>query len=384
MYKRWGLVFVAVLAAACEEDKGDDSNAGDDAADADDIADGDEVVPDAAEPMLYEPDVDVEIESMELVDRISYVDVLGVARTVNIKVYRPVTGGPYPLVVLSHGGADGFVSAANSMDKWADVIARAGYVAVALAHQGRDVTSYDDLCGHLGVPTDPPGYRCGIKINFDRPNDIDAVLDHIEARRNGEGWDIVDFDRIAHAGHSAGGGAAMAVSGAGRNYKCAQPFGFMQGVAVACDPADLVVQAEPRIDAVLALSPQGPGTDGFMTESFSTVQVPVMMASGASDGDPGEPETRVQVFDNLPASDPHWKIYIDDPAAIHVLFEGEIERCSDLSSEARCTEMRSWLYSAGLAFLDAQLKDSADADAWLASGAVEALSAGDATLEAAP
>jgi hypothetical protein len=163
---------------------------------------------------------------------------------------------------------------------------------------------------------------------------------------------------------------------------CAQPFGMGQGTIVPCDAADLVNLADPRVSALVALSPQGPDTEGFMTDSFATLDRPILMGTGLSDGDVGEPESRLGAFDLIPPGE-RWLIYLDDPGARHGLFGGSVAPCIDeIGDPARCEELRAWLAATVLAFLDDQLRDVAAARAWIESDSVEIVSGGTATLTA--
>jgi predicted dienelactone hydrolase len=326
---------------------------------------------------LYRPAQTYDVMPSFLED-VTYKDVLGETRTVPIAVYRPKsTPLPAPVVVLSHGGAGGKTAPTKSMDKWAAVVAGAGYIAVAIAHAGRSEQDYAALCEHLKVPET---IQCAIKINWDRPHDIGAVLDWLERKSTEAPWKgVLDLSRIAHVGHSAGAGAGQMLGGVPRNFICAQPFGLGQGTVVACEAKHLVPLRTARIDAVLALSPTGPGSEGFMTESFSGLAVPLLMASGTNDGDPGEPANRVAAWDLYPPGQ-RWKLYIEDPGAQHTLFEGETDACVKVAPAARCRAMRGWLFSTGLAFLDAKLRSDDRARAWLDSGHVGVASGGDAML----
>jgi predicted dienelactone hydrolase len=113
------------------------------------------------------------------------------------------------------------------MDKWAAVVASAGYIAVAIAHAGRSEQDYAALCDHLKVSD---AIQCAIKINWDRPHDVRAVLDWLERKNTEASWkSVLDLSRIAHIGHSAGAGAGQMLGGVTRNLRCAQPFGLGQG-----------------------------------------------------------------------------------------------------------------------------------------------------------
>lgn len=337
---------------------------------------------DDPEACLYRPAETFRVE-VSTFDDLSYTDVIGAQRAVPIAVSRPVGAvGPLPVVVLSHGGADGKTDPRKSMDKWAEALARSGYLAVAVAHAGRDDAAYEAVCAALAVP--PAPFQCAIKINWDRPHDVARVLDWL-AERNASGplAGSMDLDHIAHVGHSAGAGAALMLAGATRSFVCAQPFGFNQGTSVPCTPADQVSLAEPRFQAAIGMSPQGPGSDGFVEASYGEVAVPFLMATGTRDGDPGEPESRMSLFDFLPTSadgQGFVRFFIEDEGAKHTLFEAETEACAPISGQARCEQLRTWLFSLAVAFLDRELRGSATAAAWLASDALELASGGDGTL----
>lgn len=319
-------------------------------------------------------------------DAIAYADALGATRSVAVAVYQPVDAPqPAPVVVLSHGGSNGKTDPLNSMDKWAPTLAKAGYFAVTIAHPARDTAAYEAMCDHLGVPDDIP---CAIKIDWDRPHDVARVLDWLaeKAEAGGPLAGKIDLDHVAHVGHSAGAGCALMLAGASRNYVCDQPFGYDQGSIVACDTADLVDLRDDRVDVALAFSPQGPGAAGFMTESFAAVPIPLLTATGANDGDPGEPDNRRGVYDALPSSVgglDFARLYIDDQGAKHTLFEAETDACDDVGDTTleRCTEMRSWLYSAAVAFLDWHVRGRAEAGAWLRSDDLVTASDGTVTWD---
>lgn len=326
---------------------------------------------------LYRPAATYEVGTTT-VEGLTYTDLTGAARNVNIAVYRPKDAPqPMPVIVLSHGGADGKTNPLKSMDAWAPLFAKAGYVAIAIAHEGRDGASQDALCAAVGVQA---GIQCGLKINWDRPHDVDRVLAWLtEQAQKPELQGALDLSRMAHVGHSAGAGAAMMSGGVKRNFVCAQPFGVVDPQQ-ACSEADLVSFAKPAIDVVVALSPQGPGSDGFMEASYGFADRPMLMATGAADGDPGEPENRLALFPLLAPGDKH-KLYLDDPGAQHTLFEGTTEACEKAATPARCAQMIELVSSTGLAFIDAHLRNDAKAKAWLASDALVTAGGGLATLE---
>lgn len=105
----------------------------------------------------------------------------------------PHAGGRFPMIVMSHGaggnaGQFGWIAAA---------LAEAGYVVV--------------LPNHPGTTSRKASAEAAVRV-WERPADITAVIDHIEA--NAQDYAFIDTSRIGALGFSAGGYTAMAVAGA--------------------------------------------------------------------------------------------------------------------------------------------------------------------------
>lgn len=314
---------------------------------------------------LYRPDETYQVQSTTI-DDLTYQDITGATRSVHVAIYRPRQAPtPMPIVLLSHGGSSGKTDPMKSMEHWAPVFAGAGYLTFAIAHEGRDEASYAALCAAVAVNPDHP---CGLKVSWDRPNDLARVIEFIKDSADDPQFEgIADISRMAHVGHSAGAGAALMSVGAKRNFKCALPFGF-EDPDQDCQVADLVSFAHPDIDVAVSLSLQGPGSEGFMAESYDTINKPVLIATGANDGgSPEEVANRLAAWPLLPEGD-NRLFFIDDQGAKHTLFEGSVEACEPIAGAAKCAAMRDAVFAMGLAFVDAHLNGSARAAAWLESG----------------
>ncbi len=325
---------------------------------------------------LYFPSSEHEFTQVQL--RTAYTDAAGDLRSVEMLVRVPVGARePMPVVVWSHGGAEGKESPATSMVEWSEATARAGYFTVSIAHAGRSGSSRGRLCPVVGIP-DEPACRNFKYLNWDRPHDIRAVLEEL-ARLNAGGpfSRRIDLDRIAVGGHSAGSGGAQTVAGAKRLF--------------ADRPVDL---SDPRPIAFLAFSPQQPGAESFFDTKFqqprhswSEVTRPVLTATGDGDStcnpgpEPGScvgdtPFGRRLGFQRMPPGD-KYQLYLHDADAFHTLFELNGEKCVQLlGNAAKCDEMVRWLSSTGLAFLDAYLRRSQAAMQWLQSDRIENASRG--------
>ena len=197
-------------------------------------------------------------------------------------------------------------------------------------------------------------------LGYDRPLDFIRVVQELQTLAGGPPWaGRIDLGAVAYLGHSAGAGSAMMIADAGREYMPGL------GLSFADHPA-------PR--AFVALSPQGAGEDGFLPESWDGVTRPVLMCTGASDGD--HPHERRDPYEYMPAGD-KYLLWIEDPGAQYMLIAGEIEPClRAIRDRSRCQAMREWLRSAVSAFLDAHLRHDRTAVDYLASDALVEASGG--------
>lgn len=188
--------------------------------------------------------------------------------------------GLVPIVLLSHGGYGSSFGHYAYRDL-ATAYARLGFLAVNIGHR----QSANE-----------------IQHRYDRPLDVSFVIDALVRTRaaslripGGGGENdfpmppdfkgIPDVDHIGHIGHSFGAFTAHAVGGANwsptmgiRNFR------------------------DPRVDAIVPISPQGYHRFGGYDEgpdsnSWSEIRIPVYLICGELEG----PEWRRQPFDRYPA-----------------------------------------------------------------------------------
>lgn len=194
--------------------------------------------------------------------------------------YPKAREGLTPVVLLSHGGFGNSFGQYGLRDL-ATSYARLGFLAVSIGHR-------------------PSANE--IQHRYDRPLDVSFVIDalvrvHAASLRipGGGGEDalpmpadfqgVPDVDHIGHIGHSFGAFTAHAVGGANwsptmgiRNFR------------------------DPRVDAIVPISPQGLHRFGSFDEgpsdtSWSAIRIPVYLICGEQEG----PEWRRQPFDRYPA-----------------------------------------------------------------------------------
>jgi predicted dienelactone hydrolase len=170
-------------------------------------------------------------------------------RQVGIKFYYPLdTTGPAAVILISHGG-DGSDSGENALSHLGSAYAAHGFLAVSLGHRRS---------------ADQQTHR------RDRPADVSFVLDAIARGDLALPKDFrgtANLDQVGHVGHSWGAYTAHAVAGAR----------FDQGQF-----------RDPRVDAIVAISPQGPDQFGSFDRgpddnSWSTVRIPAFVLAGGAE-----------------------------------------------------------------------------------------------------
>lgn len=252
-------------------------------------------------------------------------------KDVDLNIEYPTRGiGPFPVIIFSHG----YGSTNSAYESLASYWASFGYIVIRPAHADagavreivRDIAQErrnENGGNRRQRPTREqleamqkereaaearplaevwqkerePQWR-------DRVRDISFVIDSLEEieRRFPELRDKIDRKRIGVGGHSYGAFTAMLIAGARTSNGVS---GF-----------------DPRVRAVIAMSPQGVGGPQNLTaESWRDVKLPLMYMSGTRDtGAEGEtPAWRRTAFENSPAGD---KYYVDIEGARHLSFVG--------------------------------------------------------------
>jgi predicted dienelactone hydrolase len=215
---------------------------------------------------------------------------MGMAPTVSGQAIQgapyDLDGGPYPLVILSHGFSLGRTAYA-----WlAEHLASHGFVVVAPQHY------------ELVDETLSEFWRASIT----RPLEMRMVLDYVEAEALAEGEfaGLIDAERIAVVGHSYGGYTALAMAGAridinGMQALCAEaeqagdPNAWLCGMVLpfTADMAELAgfdgmpeglwpSWRDQRVDAVVSMA----GDAYFFAEAgLAEIEIPVMALGGTAD-----------------------------------------------------------------------------------------------------
>ncbi len=242
-------------------------------------------------------------------------------KDVDISIQYPSRGGPFPVIVFSHG----YGNYAQTYEPLSSYWTSNGYVVIRPSHADAGVLRdqiRDTLREAFEQPPDNRGQQRRPEPRQDprpqpaepfRPNpmetiwekerepqwrnrvaDVRLVLDSLAdlETRFPELRGKLDRSRIGVAGHSYGGFTTMLLSGV-------RTFGST--------PLQL---ADPRIRAVVVMSPQGPSTvRGLTDQSWTEVRVPVMYMTGTEDRGALEGEDsawRRKAYDLSPAGDKYF------------------------------------------------------------------------------
>jgi predicted dienelactone hydrolase len=205
-------------------------------------------------------------------------------------VHIPKEGGPFPVVVLSHGGGG------NRDANFAQArhLATHGFAVLCTEHPGsntevlrRGLRFNENLKAMTRDSTEVLG----------RPKDVSFVLDRAaEWNRDHERLrGKLDLGRIGMMGHSYGAYTTLVVCGARPALDWLTPA-VPPGKGLAPDLSD------PRVSCGVALSPQGPGEPFFTEEGYATIRTPLLGITGSRDQQQGlEPENRRRGFALWPA-----------------------------------------------------------------------------------
>ncbi|MFN0253273.1 MAG: alpha/beta hydrolase family protein [Kofleriaceae bacterium] len=271
------------------------------------------------------------------------------SRTVDYDVVYPTNAtGARPVVVWSHGGLVRGGSH-DGTDGWSEWLAAAGYVVIVPFHIPEETqTAFTPMCADNNIPA----VECRIWIGMftHRPLDASFLIDSladIEAASPALAGKL-DRERIAVGGHSAGTTSGLSMLGATQQWvPTAGPY----------------THIDPRVDAVLAASPQGPRNAGFASgfgnRSFETIDRPMLSVTGMGD-DTGEPaRSRRAAYETALPGD-QWLSWDLDVTVGHDTFNRE--DCDGALAD-RC----AWFGAIGIAFLDAYVAENPAALEWLSS-----------------
>jgi predicted dienelactone hydrolase len=249
-----------------------------------------------------------------------------------LKAFFPQQQGKYPLLIFSHGNWSDFNKYDNLINHWVSH----GYVVLAPHHAdggGMARGIFNSLrYGNLGMIQR-------------RTNDFTLILDNLPTieQELPELAGKIDANNIAATGHSFGAFTAQQMLGAG---------------AYEPDEDKWHYAKDPRIKAVVAISPPGPMFDEITKDSWRKMTGPVLVTTGTWDTNPTfwpEWQLHKMSYDTAVAGG-QYALVVE--GADHYL--GNLI-CRPEREEAPQQDALKMVQSVSTAFLDAYLKDDQQA-----------------------
>ncbi len=267
--------------------------------------------------------------------------------------------GRLPVVIFSHDLGGSKESAAY----YADHLVSHGYVVVNVQHPGSDLAIWGGQRPDLENPKVSAEIRKAMSPQsaLDRFQDIYLAVFALHSldRQPGALKGRIDLARIGMSGHSYGALTTQAMAGQA----------FARGRKMG----------HPEFKAFLAMSPAG-AADGHNADAFGDITRPFLFLTGSDDRltvngkvlDPSERQKPYLAMKRAPSA------LVVLKGADHLVFSGRQELGF---SKPRDDRFRQLIKAASLAFWDSELRDDAEARAWLIGTGFTTLAGPDAEIQ---
>ncbi len=270
-------------------------------------------------------------------------------KDVPIRIYYPQAPGPFPVIIFSHG----LYASRDSYWALGQYWSSFGYVCIHPSHA--DSMRDNGYRGSLRKALNDPN------LWRSRPEDISFVIsslaqiERIIPSLKGK----LDRAHIGVGGHSYGAYTALAIGGATVQ---------MPGAKASRSFAD------PRVQAIVVLSPQGEGEMGLTPQSWQSIAVPMLAMYGSRDFGTQRrtPNWRSQPFNGAPEGD---KYDVELEGANHFTFVGPFRKPGIETKLFQCAKVET------IAFWDTYLKDDQGAREFLAYGGLQDFCGADARVD---
>lgn len=268
------------------------------------------------------------------------------------------SGGPYPLVIVSHG----YPGSRLMMSYLTENLASKGYVVVAIAHTE---STYRDTNGFQSTL-------------LNRPLDVLFVLDEIAAMSAADSDSflagLANADTTGLVGYSMGGYGSLNAAGAGYSAQAVQLFAAISGGSTALEIRstgndDFIASQDERIKAVVAFAPWGMENGLWDADGLAELTVPTLFVAGSEDDVAGYENGIKAIYDGAVNSDSYLLTYLNarhnvapNPPPPEVLEPGlhideYLRYAEPVWGERRINNINQHFLTA---FLGMHLKDQAD------------------------
>lgn len=214
----------------------------------------------------------------------------GHERSIPIKVHIPTIGGPYPVIIVSHGAGGNW----DTHYAQAQHLASHGYAVLCLEHVGSNTGRLKGGLRFLSTLNEM--IRDANEV-LGRPKDVSFAIDRAREWNTSHGTlrGRLNVGQVGVMGHSFGAYTAMVICGMRPALDWLQPP-VAPGSGLGPDLRD------DRVACGVALSPQGADEPFFISQSFATLSAPLMGISGTDDRQQGglPPKNRYKAFDLWP------------------------------------------------------------------------------------
>ena len=291
-------------------------------------------------------------------------------KDLHLRVFYPSQPGRYPVILFSHGAGGSQTCCEALTHHWASY----GYLTLQPTHDdslrlrrvsgtrvsdprisdAEDTRFMQAVRDALRTPSLWESRLLDISLLIDSLPSLQARFPELAAK--------LDTNRVGLAGHSMGSFTSEAIGGA------VFDLPGRPGVNLA----------DPRVKAILCLSPQGPGQFGLTDRSFDDIALPYLGITGSLDslGPVASPAWHKFPFDHSRAGD---KYQMMIQGANHMSFITARTLSPNRAPQAQ--SILDYTNSAALAFWDAYLKRDPAAKHYLQSEALEKLSQGAVELD---
>jgi predicted dienelactone hydrolase len=188
------------------------------------------------------------------------------------------SGGPYPLILFSHGHKSINVQSSLLMQAWASH----GFIIAAPNHEKNTIFDYDE--------------KYQAMMQFARPIDLRFVTDQMLLLNEDSAsflHGLIDADAIGASGHSFGGHSTLISAGATPNLDFLADYcrthtsndwdicGLQDEIQKLYPGKRVIDESDPRIKAALCLAPDG--YEWFLEDGMAKIKVPIMIVGGVED-----------------------------------------------------------------------------------------------------